>query len=161
MAESVHEQIIAAFKTHLEGTTGWYPPALVQRAPGFDSDCLDDASPTIYTLVPVRVERSILTSSLGIRANLVTDLVLATRFTPASQLPRAQAAPIRWTVQSRLEQDALARIATNYKLLGADGAHLFTTVPVIDYAPEVTYWEHWAIVYLRVVLRFLYQDRTP
>jgi hypothetical protein len=161
VAEALHEQIIAAFKTLLEGTSGWYPPSRVIRAPAFYAGCLDASLSTIYTLVPVRVESMPLTSALGIRANLIVDLVLATRFKPDTERPFDQSVPIRWTVQSRLEQDAKARIAANYTLLGAGGAHLFTTVPVTDYASDLTYLQGWAVVYLRAVLRYIHQDRTP
>ena len=73
MSESVQEQLIAAFKTLLEGTTGWYAPSVVQRAPGFDGSCLDVSQTTIYTIVPVRVEVKPLTSSLGMDARLLFD----------------------------------------------------------------------------------------
>lgn len=159
MAESVQEQLVSAFQTLLEATTGWYPPSVVQRAPGFTDECLDIGQTTIYTVVPNRVEATPLNSLLGIDAHLLVDLVLATRMD--RDLEPGGSAPLRWTVQNRLEQDAKAQIATNYRLLGAADGHLFTTVPVTDYAPELTYDQVWAIVYLRVDLRYTYPDRTP
>jgi hypothetical protein len=173
VSEAIHEQLVAAAQTLLQGIVGdggvtyWYTPDRVLRAPAFHAGCLDESLTTIYTMVPVRVDARPITSSLGMDARLTVDLALATRFKPDTESPFKQSAPIRWTVQTRLEKDAKKRLASNYTLLGVDGAHRFTTVPVVDYAADLTgqqlgtYLEGWAVVYLRVVFRYIYTDQAP
>jgi hypothetical protein len=166
VAESIHEQVIAALKTHLEGIVGdagatyWYTPDRVLRPAAFHGACLDSSLTTIYSVSPVRVEEKPVNISIGMEAILTVDLAVATRFTGVDN-PFQQEAPIRWTVQTRLERDAKKRLRANYNLLGGSGAHRFTAIPVTDYAPDLTYLEGWACVFLRVQLRYTYPDTTP
>jgi hypothetical protein len=168
VAESVHEQVLAALQAHLAGIVGdggatyWYTPDRVLRPAAFHGACLDPSLTTIYSLSPVRVEDKPVNISIGMEAVLTVDLAVATRFTPdAGENPLQQTEPFRWTIQSRLERDAKKRLRSNYNLLGVSGAHRFTAVPVTDYAPDLTYLEGWALVFLRVQLRYTYPDTTP
>jgi hypothetical protein len=167
MAESIHEQMIAALETHLEGivadagATYWYTPDAVLRTPAFHGACLETGLTTIYSLSPVRIEDKPVNISIGMEAIATVDLAVATRFVPSSENPFSADTPLRWTVQTRLERDAKKRLRANYNLLGADGGHRFTAIPVTDYASDLTYLEGWAIVFLRVQLRYNYRDTTP
>lgn len=167
MAESIHEQLIVALAAHLAGIVGdggatyWYTPDRVVRTPTFHSACLDPSLTTIYSLSPVRVEDKPVNISIGMESIATVDLAAATKFNPATEDPFKQEEPIRWTVQTRLERDAKKRLRSNYNLLGVSGGHRFTAIPVTDYASDLTYLEGWALVFLRLQLRFTYPDTTP
>lgn len=167
MAESAHELVIDALRDHLAGIVGddgvtfWFTPDRVVRVPAFHGAVLETGLTTIYSLSPVRVEETPENISLGMRAMLTVDLAVATKFDPQTEDPFLQEAPIRWTVQTRLERDAKKRLRSDFTLLGNTGAHRFTTIPVTDYASDLTYLESWAVVFLRVQLHYRYLDATP
>ena len=163
MAEARHEQIIVALKAALAGivadggTTYWYTPDRVLRAPAFSQMCLDSSLDTIYVLSPVDVadERA---DSCSAKALVRVDLTAVRRFNPSTENPYTQEAPIRWTIQTRLERDIKKLIRTDETLGGLSQE---VRVPLTSYAPEETYFEGWACIFMRLEIKWHYPKATP
>jgi hypothetical protein len=167
MAESAAEQIVAAIKTRIGGIVGdggvtyWLTPALVLRAPGYTRECLDSSHETIYALIPDEEEQTE-EASFEIHSDLRMDIALATRFSPASESPLNPPDPDRLKLQNRMAQDVLKRLlndsATPFSWFGAIGVENLEVL-IIDRTAEHTYEIGWAIVFLRVVVRYSYSVR--
>jgi hypothetical protein len=169
MAESKAEQIAEAIKTRLEGiaedggVTYWFSPDLVLRAPGFTRDCLDSSRSTIYTLVPID-EQVIEQTSGEIQRELVIAIALATKFSPASENPLNPPDPDRWKLQNRMVQDVLKRLLDDstppFSWFGSIGVENLEVL-LIDMTAENTYELGWAIVLLRIVVKYAHLVGEP
>lgn len=163
MAESRHEQIVAALVTSLEGIVGdsgatyWFTPGKVVRAPEFSSTTLRSDYSTIYVLsADDEQDDEIAYGHIG--ARMKVDLVVANRFDPTNEDPFNPSLPQRWTVQNRLVQDAKKRLRSD-KTLGGLAQHIH--VPLTERAADDTYLADWAVAFLRVLIDYSYEDATP
>jgi hypothetical protein len=161
--ESKHERIIVALQAALAaisgdgGATYWYGPDRVLRAPAFSALCLDTSLETIYVLSPEDVadERA---DSCSAKALVRVDLTAVHRFNPVSENPFEQMEPLRWTVQTRLERDVKKLVRTDETLGGLSQE---VRIPLTSYAPEETYFEGWACVFMRLEIKYYYPKATP
>jgi hypothetical protein len=169
MAESKAEQIVAAIVTRLEGiaedngVTYWLTPDRVLRAPGFTRDCLDSSLATIYTAVPVD-DQVIEHTSGEVQRELVLAIALATKYTPSSESPLNPPDPDRWKLQNRMVQDVLKRLLDDstvpFNWFGAIGVENLEVL-LIDMTAENTYEIGWAIVLLRIVVKYAHPAGEP
>lgn len=161
MAESRHEQIILALKAALEGIVAdggvsyWYSPDAVLRWPVCDASCQDSSLDTIFVLSPSDVDDE-QADSCSARALLRLDLTALHKF-EGIENPFQQEAPIRETVQNRLERDVKKLLRTDTTL---GGLALDVRIPVTSYGPE-TYWQGWAGVILRLEIKYHYPKVLP
>lgn len=166
MAESVHEQLVAALQTDLSDIVGdgganyFYTPDRVLRQPAFHGGCLDPSLTTIYVLSPGAVDDVLAHSTIGIRAALTVDVAIATRFQAGTEDPFNEPTPSRWTVQTRLEHDAKKRIRADYKL-GRPDLGCFVEIQHTEYVAHQTYLDGWALVFMRLVVHYIYTDTAP
>jgi hypothetical protein len=161
--ESKQEQIIVALQTAAAGIRGdggetyWYTVDRSLRAPGFSALCLDSSLETVYVLSPEDVgdERA---DSCSAKALVRVNLTAIHKFAPSTENPFLQEAPIRWTVQTRLERDVKKLIRTDETLGGLSQE---VRIPLTSYSPNETYWEGWAGVFIRLEIKYHYPKATP
>jgi len=165
MAESIHEQVVAAIKTSLAaivadgGSTYWYTPSAVVRYGGFSMECLSETKgSTIIVLIPGEEERVPFAMGGRWQARCMLDIAAATQFAPVTEDPFNPPSPDRWQVQNRLARDIEKKL-----LAGATvgGLAIDTEVQVVDRDPEDTYVERWAVVFLRVLVIYEYTETAP
>lgn len=167
MAESIHEQVVAAILTSLEaivgdgGTTYWYTPSKVIRYGGFTDACLNPMvgdPATIYVLIPSEEERTPFAMGGRWKARCILDIVAAQRFVPATEDPFNPPSPDRWQIQNRLARDIERKL-----LAGATvgGLAIDTEVQVVDRDPEDTHVDGWAVVLLRTLVEYEYAETAP
>lgn len=162
MAESIHEQLVAALKTLLEGIVGdggvtyWRTPKVL-RAADFYAGCLDESQETIYCLSPDSEDDVFRDSGREIKSVAMVDLALAARFA-AAENPLEQPDPDRWKLQNRLVHDAKKKIRSDYRL---GGLCLWIEIPTTDRSAERTFYAGWAIAFLRLHIFYRYADTVP
>lgn len=164
MPEPLSEQIVAALKTRLGGIVGdagatyWYTPDRVLRSPAWGAHCLrmlpNVTAPVIYTLSPDDEDNEENTFTTT-RASLGIDLVLARRFSPATEDPFDPPDPDRWKIQNRLRDDARKRLRGDLKV---SNLALIIQIPLVDLSAEETYVTDWAVVMMRLVVQYTYSD---
>lgn len=96
--------------------------------------------------------------SCGAKALVRVDLTAVRRFNPATENPFQQVAPIRWTVQTRLERDIKKLIRTDESLGGLSQE---VRIPLTSYSPDETFFEGWACVFARLEIKYHYPKATP
>lgn len=166
MAESIHEQIVAALKTLLEGIVGdggatyWYTPDRVLRRPAFTENILDSSLTTIYCLSPADEDDVFRDSNREIRSAMRVTLTVASQFTPPSEAdPFDQPDPDQWKVQSRLVRDVKKRIRSDYRL---GGLCLWVEIPITELGAEQTdILQGWALAFMNLVINYRYADTAP
>lgn len=158
--EALCEQIVEALVDRLKtGTDYVYPPDAVIRCPAWGSHCLDEslaAEPTIYTLSPDDEDNEEHTYT-ATKSSMGIDLTVVHRFTPAGENTPLSVTldPDRWKVQNRLRDDARKRLRGDLKV--GDLA-LLIQIPLVDLSAEETYVDGWAVVLMRLVVQYTYQD---
>jgi hypothetical protein len=167
VAESLHEQLVAAFQANLAGIVGdgganyWFTPDRVVRVPAFSEACLDSSLTTIYCISPGQVEDALAHSTVGVRAVLTLDLAIVTRYTPSEEInPFTADVPLRWTIQTRLERDAKKKIRSFYHL-GFESNAVWVEIPITEYVADQTFFQGWAAVFMRCLVHFIYADVAP
>lgn len=171
MADAKAEQIADAMRTLLaaitgdSGTTYWYTPSAVVRAPGLTSECLDTSkgSPsTIYVLSPGEEEHERATlggTSGSYFADARIDLSLCQHFTPGTENPHnSPPDPSRWEIQNRMAQDVLKRLYTDTTL---GGLALNLAVTTVHREAEETFDPQWAMTFMRVRVFYQYAASAP
>lgn len=166
MGESRPEQIAAAIVTSLEtivgdgGASWWFTP-VVKRTHAVEMASLDPTLDVLYLVSPDRKEESRRTNAgIGciVRGRAFLTLTLLKRFTPATENPIEAEAPIRWTLQERLEQDVRKKLREDPKLGG-----ISTDLDLTDSeeGPEETFLEGWALAFMRLQVTYHYAQETP
>jgi len=169
MAESIAEGVVEAIRTRLEGiaedngATYWFTPDRVIRTPTLTEQCLDASLSTIYALIPDEEEK-VEEASLTLHGDMRLDLALATRFAPASENPLNPPDPDRWKLQNRMARDVQRRLlddsTTPLSWFGALGVENLEVL-IIDRTPEHTFLQGWALVFLRIVVRYSHLVSAP
>jgi hypothetical protein len=166
MAESVHEQIVAALVTLLDGitsdggTTYWYTPN-VARVPGMTPDLLmpekASGSQSICAVIPEDedVEEE---STHEITKWARYNLALLKLWNPSVERPFVTPDPDRLKTQNRLAQDAEKAI---YADLTLGGLCSNCKVVMVDRASERTFVEGWACVFVRLLILYSHDKATP
>ncbi len=169
MAESIAEQIAAALQAKLAtivgdaGVTYWYTPAYVARTPGVGKGLIDEAlvtadKPALYAVIPDE-EEHVEDASQMMRAGQKIYLFLAVRYQPTSELPYAQSAPIRWTVQNRMVRDVMKKLLSDVTL-GGLVLNLFDGRILVDRSAR-TYEDGWALVFIYFRVMYDYAFGAP
>jgi hypothetical protein len=166
VAEPVSEQVAAKIKTTLaaivgdSGSTYWYTPSAVYRAPALVEGLLDRSlasTPTIYVLIPDEKEPQY--SAFGrLWTTASYDLVcLQSWELPTSDAAEYQSSTLRETVQNRMEADVRKALFTDPTL---GGLAITVDIPFVDQSAENTWFEGWAMTMLRVVVQFEHAATT-
>lgn len=174
MAEPRSEQILEALKAQLQGIVGdggstfWWTPTAVVRG-DFDDDVLDaslgsEAEPPVIYLLSLDDQLDEDETFQATRCELHVDLLVARRFTPATENPHevevlAATDPTmrRQTVQNRLVADAKRALRGNFKLTSVaapEGLSLHIRIPLTEKGAQDTYTVGWAIAFLRLEVLF-------
>jgi hypothetical protein len=168
VAESKHEQIVAALVTLLDGitsdagTTYWYTPN-VTRVAGVTPDLLmpEKASGTASicaVIAPGRVGEEESTHESTERARV--QLVLLKLWNPSIERPFVTPDPDRLKLQNRLVQDVQKKLNTDLTLGGLVD-NLTEGEWQIDTSAENTFVEGWACVFLEHTILYSYDKATP
>jgi hypothetical protein len=158
--EPLCERIVDALVERLRtGSEYIYHPDRVIRSPAWGSHCLDEslaAEPTIYTLSPDDEDNEELTYT-STKSSMGIDLTIAKRFTPAGENTPLSVTldPDRWKVQNRLRDDARKRLRGDLKV---GGLALLIQIPLVDLSAEETAVDGWAVVMMRLLVQYTYQD---
>ena len=161
LCERIVDALVTRLKTITEdgGVTAWYTADAVIRSPAWGMHCLDPSlaeGATIYTLSPddEDTEENTFTST---RAMLGIDLTIAQRFEQAweSSPLTTTLDPDRWKVQNRLRDDARRSLRGDLKV---GNTALIIQIPLVDLSSEETFVEGWAVVMMRLVVTYTFQD---
>lgn len=172
MAESIAEGIVEAIRTRIEGIAEdngvnyWFEWRAI-RTPTLTEQCLDASlsagAAALCALIPDEEEK-VEEASLTLHGDMRLDLALATRFAPASENPLNPPDPDRWKLQNRMARDVQRRLLDDsttplswFGVLGVENLEVL----IIDRTPEHTFLQGWALVFLRIVVRYSHLVSAP
>lgn len=165
MAESIHEQIVAAIETSLEGIVGdggdtyWYTPGAVTRVTWDEERLLDSSiDGPIYALRPG--EETHAESTTGEMEALAEIHVLVATTFESAETPLEPADTSRATVVNRMVRDVLRKLLTDVQITSIGGAvdNVFDGSVVID---RDRYVAGWALAEIIFTIKYRYAGGVP